>query len=790
MSALLCLSLLLGVLTAQSTYTTLDSINWAKSNASIPLPLTDSIHLYYDQYFIMFGGSGGASLIYLGSTQETPTPTMFVTRPSQNVTNAPTRFPSTSPTPSNQYEYTTKIVNWTTHSLQTNAAQSWSVGSVRCWSQCHSGVSDGTYFFVKGSQPNCGQDYFLYQFHPWHLIYQDRVWFQRHNLTKFYFNHTHNTLTNCGYNFPSSHGCVATNPRNFHETKTVYIVLGNRIFAYNVSSDNGYFSEPFTAVEWVCIKMDNNTDECETQTIPHTLDRCACSFDVTDQFIWITDDHAHLWRYDVDPARNEIIDAAAYAVDLTTGRPNINHTLNNIYGTPFYYYTHDTWRPRMIELSHGFIMVTGNGRDFIFLPNVSIANPFYYPSTKTKYIDVVCAGRHHYAAYDWIGGNTPIFLSWPSFNVLSLGGYTFSNVHYEEILCEKHPEEHQCSNEEYSYSKALYNQTLTAQIRTYSWLQDYHLIVNFTEKILFGDSIYFNIYFEPTCNLFHYAEYLQPWMATRFNPFVFEIQVQANDENIGIETSYMYVDWITTYSQCYLCLNRQPLNSSFMQMNWENEEPSLPDECILCSDGLSTGDIEEDQAGVTYQLTFEILNAPQYGMFTLESSVRAFTIAECDPGYGTTIGAQSLDCNKCPFNQFTFQQSLDPCVECNGVSEGLLCSGGNGTHVTYNFFTTLSITRMYQNKMMQLLRSFVHQSIVARECLAVTIFPNILTDQRRIMTRKRQDILLSISMTMSMITTIHSIGTLILQIMDYCVHLDGMWMYHFVVHVWMVTQNY
>eukprot|EP01084_Bolivina_argentea_P110897 197964_1 len=91
----------------------------------------------------------------------------------------------------------------------------------------------------------------------------------------------------------------------------------------------------------------------------------------------------------------------------------------------------------MVELSDGFILLTGQGRDFIFLPNLTEATDSWWPQSNTKYIDVVCAGKRHDQIFDWQHQNNLIDMHrWSNTqSVLSFGGNIFINVTYKHILC-------------------------------------------------------------------------------------------------------------------------------------------------------------------------------------------------------------------------------------------------------------------------------------------------------------------------------------------------------------------
>ena len=329
-------------------------------------------------------------------------------------------------------------------------------------------------------------------------------------------------------------------------------------------------------------------------------------------------------------------------------------------------------------------MMTGQDRDYIMLPNLTESSSSLegYPQSKTKYIDIVCAGRYHDTYKQWTPANTPILMDYPANTVINLGGYIYGPTTYSESVCTG------CNDDgtDYIYYYEEINETLSNQIRYYQWLNDFNLVINNTEKILFGDAIKFNIYFEPTCDLSEYTEWGYSWSATNANPFVIEVEVGSVDAGIGIE-AYMYLinatslvgkeaednpnTKIRTYEACFLCAAQF---DDFGDVDWIDTESVLADTtagCNLCEDGITTSTISVTQAGQLFQLTFEITGSSTNTIFELDSQTSNFTVVECEAGYGTTEGAATIDCNECPFNQFTLQQGLDPCIACSDVSEGM-----------------------------------------------------------------------------------------------------------------------
>merc|ERR1712228_943530 len=147
----------------------------------------------------------------------------------------------------------------------------------------------------------------------------------------------------------------------------------------------------------------------------------------------------------------------------------------------------------------------------------------------------------------------------------------------------------------------------------------------------------------------------------------------------------------STYQECLLC----PEVISYYRFNNQSHIEFIMEQngCIKCSDGLSfPSTITEDQAGETYDLEFLILQVESYNrtIFTTpESESKSFTVSQCEPGFGVTPGSATVDCNVCPFNQFTLQSSLDPCFSCRDVSaDNLLCEGQKDVMVTYNVWAS------------------------------------------------------------------------------------------------------
>eukprot|EP01084_Bolivina_argentea_P110895 197961_1 len=752
MSSLLCT--LAFIYAAYSQYVELESphtINWIDSGLSLPHPLRNAIVSIYQDYFIVFGGriyyennNNNNDKIFIGYTSETqiptPQPALNPANTQPNPTASPSQDPTSGgttayPTPSPTASYGYKgIISWSSnHTLKQNMGMSgeWRLDQISCDSQCYSTNYDGT-FFMSTEQLSCSDDMFLYRFYPWHLIHNDEVRFQRYNLTKYFFNETsYNSKQNCKYTqqIQNAHSCVATNMDNFGQTQTVYIVRGDRVFSYNISNNQGYFSNNyFTRQNWYCpdLLYDENGNEyhgnCRYVTGRHFLQKSACLIDRTGKYMWIanTDDNGDgrsgLWRYDIED--NELIDMSNYYYNISTNQANVNGTLmktleykyscdscdDKLEKRPYFYDQFEQNNGRMVELSDGFILLTGQGRDFIFLPNLTEATDSWWPQSNTKYIDVVCAGKRHDQIFDWQHQNNLIDMHrWSNTqSVLSFGGNIFTNFTYKTYLS---PGSGPDGVDEIK-SDLLYKTILSNEIRYYSWFNDFKLVINVTEKILFGDNINFNIFLLPSCDLLQYNS--REWTATQHNPIYIELEIEASDASLGID-HYMYIinaseiiddergyNYDRTYKVCFICGDEMDL----YDQDWNDEEGILSSDngCVLCSMGLGTGNIAEKQAGIQYQLEFEILQKPNDTTITLESDVRNFTIAECEPGYGTTRGAATIDCNECPFNQFTLRESLDPCIACENIDDGLVCQGGNQTELTYNFWVAVWDYKQYNLK--------------------------------------------------------------------------------------------
>ena len=719
------------------TWDTLNTINWITSNETLPGKKYDAISIYYNGHFIIFGGrtqQGGYNsrdrTFYIGYTEPKSTSTTqppllsannsFPTYPtkepttSEPTTPSPTEFdpPAGPPTPEPTQDYGYKdIYYWKNLSIVDDYSidYRYDIAEASCESQCHTVGLSEVYFMSSGQ--NC-QEQYLYMLDTESLINDEKFVVERYNLTQYYYNKTyHSYHGGCFYQYSNYDPCVTANPKTFDNDKTIYIFRDKRLLIYNVSEHSGYWSNiEFTSVQWLDEQVEICDDDgyCYYDSVygpkSQFLDEPSCSFDETGEYIWIAHSWGGLWRYSVND--DEIIDVESYYVD-EYGDPIEKNNTSTFVETwdcgcddcdcsqvkAHYFSSYDSYDSRITPLSWGFLLVTTESRDYIMLPNLTASDSFSpddnYPKSKSKYIDVVCAGRYHNTEKKWVTANTPIYMEYPANTVIDFGGYTFGTSTYYTYNNGGYNDD---GTDSVTYEEEV-NKTLSNQIRYYKWLNDYNLAINIPEKILFGDTISFDVYFEPTCDLSYYMNngWSYSWSALDSNPFVIEVEIKSSDVSIGID-KYMYIinatklndndrnfdanSGVTTYEACYLCeegFDADDVND----INWADFESILADTtagCNLCQDGIATSSISASQAGSLYGLTFEMTISPENILFTLDNDNANFTIAECEPGFGTTEGAATIDCNECPFNQFTLQQGLDPCIACSSVSEGMFIS--------------------------------------------------------------------------------------------------------------------
>jgi hypothetical protein len=245
---------------------------------------------------------------------------------------------------------------------------------------------------------------------------------------------------------------------------------------------------------------------------------------------------------------------------------------------------------------------------------------------------------------------------------------------------------------------------LSPQIRSFWWLRDFQLILSIPDQVLFGDTVPISVFIAPSCDVSAYGLSVD---AMDHSPFVIEMLIDGRSSGFYDDDLFLYLidaaaiptaDMLkyeflkslpnTTRSigHCYLCEEKVSLKAT---TSWREEAVMLDiADCELCSDGLRTEYISRDEAGWSFSLRFDVIQwTPSNVSFALHSNALSVVIKECDPGFGTTADSATVDCNVCPFNQFTLKQSLDPCFACNHISsDALLCEGGNTTTLTFNYW--------------------------------------------------------------------------------------------------------
>eukprot|EP01083_Nonionella_stella_P019101 53106_1 len=400
----------------------------------------------------------------------------------------------------------------------------------------------------------------------------------------------------------------------------------------------------------------------------------GCMVDQWSKYVWITDDDANLFAYDI--SADTIIDVGSYNAEH---HPVEYYQDSNDYyrinASKYYYSYYDIQYPRMVPLNDDFILISSSRSHHILKSNTT--SSWHNSTTQSKYGDVLCHGT---LPSDIHAFSAPVYRD---YSVVHFGALMMNESNCDLFDDDENNPSlwHVCAKNAFPHHKISY----------FEWQKYWRLILApVSSSVLFGDRFVIDNELVGGCDLSFYYDRPYDYSIYELGSFGIEVYIESDI----IYSTFMYLidaakwelkkdgkEYYGAYN-CYLCPNAiEPLAASTF-----SDEDRVLAQCVLCGTGIRTSVTDKSAAGILYDIHMEITGFYGNLVVDLQTEQSQILLKSCRAGYGIAAGSSVFDCNECPFNQFTLRAQLAPCIACSGVFDGLECEGANRTIVSYNFW--------------------------------------------------------------------------------------------------------